>query len=1686
MGRAKRFLLLMWKNAVLLKRGPTRTLFHIALPLVFMIILVLLQTTVIKTGSKVNFNYQYPAFEVNQLPAELSNFGLIGFAPNTCQAKQVVDLVKKQLLLTNTIGFENEESMVQALTARDVSHVLYNNTKDVKSFFLGGIVFDESLNHQDVSYKIRLSSDRRANFTERENLGDPSAEWNTQRTFRVSETWKPTNKHAHVAHGGPPYYFEEGFLAIQHAVNIAIMKHKGKIHQPNATVAVKRFPNIRNSYENSVALDSFFGALFLIFTTLIMLNIILDILAEKEEKVKESLNIIGVTGWQLWLALFIKYFMLLLSMATLTSVLFLVKLTSNERIVGQSSPSVIFVFLALFSLSVIMFCFCISVFLSKANLGTALGGFLWFFTYTLLLFVAKYYSTLSFTYKAASCLFPNVAEAIGALLIHEFEVAGTGSQWSNLSQGPSVDDSFSLYIVMVMFVVDSLLYGLIAWYVETVFPGDSSVPQPWYFPVLPSYWCRRRNEDEMNDLFGLQNIVKTTEESPELLEKDPLGLVPGIEIRNLRRVFSTDKGDKAAVDNVSLTLYKGQITVLLGQNGAGKTTLMSMLAGLIPATSGSFLVKDVNVRKVHNSLGFCPERDVLFHQLTVEENLWFFAKLKDCPSDQVKQEVNRMIDRLSLTDKRHTRTGELPDAMKRKLSVGIAMIGNSKIVMLDEPTAGMDPIARRSIWDLIQQQKRERTIFLNTHCVDEADVLGDRIVVMVEGKIKCCGSPVFLKNKYGLGYRMVMVKFPNCDVAKVIDVIRGHIPNAQLESNAGDELAFTFPKEAIEKFEDLLTEMETRSEELGIAKYGASIATMEDVFLKIGKEMDNALGVELQSKEEENASPLVYENVPVPSERSAIISHMISSESSYGTFTDYKNYMLPTGFRLFSQRWFSLFAKRLLLFKRQKMSTISQLLLPLACTLTALVFAKTAVIEPTDFPALSLSTDNFQTNTVPWATDNSSGANELGVRYASQWRGDSTHPAKVNGDMQLYLASATTSDVGLEDMKRKAFIAASFATTNDKVNVTAWFNNQGYHAIAVSLAAADQGILQYYLGTNYSITTVNHPLPRKVKKTVNYLTSDGLGLVISFSILFGMASLASSFVVLLVQERSNKAKHVQFVSGVDPLSYWSSAYTWDLINFFITALLILGLVAVFNVPAFEGPRLGYLFLLLMLYGWAIIPLMYLFSFVFRTASTAFVTLTMFNIITGLLTLMTVHLLSIPEFYLLSQANDLTWAFLFLPNFCLGQGINNILDNYNALNILSPNCKTNCSGIHPQGIPDRLQFQQNYAAWDNPGIGRYLVALTCEGFVFFALLLFIEYKLIPACTRSPARTMNAECSQADNDVLAEETRIMASGNANDVLVTKELTKTFAAKSCGPPLVAVDNLSFGVSSNECFGLLGINGAGKTTAICMLTGEEAITSGTTEIRRHCGYCPQSNALIDQLTGRELLTMYARLRGLPETIIADVVEDLIQALLLQDHADKVTSLLSGGNRRKLSAAIAMIGDPPVVILDEPTKGMDPVARRLFWNVLSRYQAKGGGILLTTQSMTECEALCTRLSIMVNGRLKCLGSPHHIKNKFGPGYTITARISGDNPDTKPFKEFMTEWFPGSVLKDEHQGMVYFHVCNRRVTWAQLFGTIERVKWNFNIDDYYVGPTTLEQVFVNFARGQGDEIVYSETYNPFS
>lgn len=146
---------------------------------------------------------------------------------------------------------------------------------------------------------------------------------------------------------------------------------------------------------------------------------------------------------------------------------------------------------------------------------------------------------------------------------------------------------------------------------------------------------------------------------------------------------------------------------------------------------------------VRGSMGLCPQYDVLFDEMTVEEHLKFFCGLKGYPEPLIDSEIDRLLDELSLQDKKRSAASALSGGMRRKLSVAIALCADSKVVMFDEPTSGMDPTARRLTWDLLQREKKGRTILLTTHYMDEADLLGDRIAIMASGQIQCCGISFF-------------------------------------------------------------------------------------------------------------------------------------------------------------------------------------------------------------------------------------------------------------------------------------------------------------------------------------------------------------------------------------------------------------------------------------------------------------------------------------------------------------------------------------------------------------------------------------------------------------------------------------------------------------------------------------------------------------------------------------------------------------------------------------------------------------------------------------------------------------------------------------------------------------------------------------------------------------------------------
>jgi ATP-binding cassette subfamily A (ABC1) protein 2 len=268
-------------------------------------------------------------------------------------------------------------------------------------------------------------------------------------------------------------------------------------------------------------------------------------------------------------------------------------------------------------------------------------------------------------------------------------------------------------------------------------------------------------------------------------------------------------------------------------------------------------------------------------------------------------------------------------------------------------------------------------------------------------------------------------------------------------------------------------------------------------------------------------------------------------------------------------------------------------------------------------------------------------------------------------------------------------------------------------------------------------------------------------------------------------------------------------------------------------------------------------------------------------------------------------------------------------------------------------------------------------------------------------------------------------------------------------------------------------------------MLTGDTPITKGDAIIHgcsvrselysafHYIGYCPQFDALYDELTAREHLNLYATLRGVLKNSRSEVVDWALTKLDLLQYADRPVGTYSGGNKRKLSTAIALIGGPALIFLDEPTTGMDPYSKRFLWDLILSLVKDGKSIVFTSHSMEECEMLCTRLAIMVNGHFKCLGSTQHLKNKFGDGYSI--KIKCLESDTTRMETYMKKNFPFAVLAEKHYNCLHYELNSQYVFLDDVFSKMELAMKQVFIKDYSVSQNTLDNVFINFVKDQNDQ-----------
>ena len=1258
----------------------------------------------------------------------------------------------------------------------------------------------------------------------------------------------------------------------------------------------------------------------------------------------------------------------------------------------------------------------------------------------------------------------------------------------------------------------------------------------------------------------------------------------------------------SALHCLSLNLYQGQVTALLGHNGAGKTSLMMILSGIISQTSGRATIYgkslERDIGQLRNSyLGLCPQHNILYDHLTVEEHLLFYGSLRGLSRSQIRGETGALLACMRLLEHKSKRVQQLSGGMRRKLSVCLAFLGAPKLVVLDEPTAGIDPYSRRHIWDFLMSQREGRCTLLSTHHMDEAEVVGDRIAIIDHGHLLCVGGLPFLKQQFQLKYLLKLEKeTEGTATSDVTQLVETHVPSARLEKGTGEEVHYSIPLSVVREagsLSRLFSVLEEGQQTLGISSYGFEAPTLEQLFLKL---------TELRYSDE--ISHQAQRQIETPS----ISSHAPHSHSS----------RLISPLRSICLQFYALLLKRLHHARRDLRGLILQyflFLLMLVLTLWIstispfpanngkMTFSPTAyemISNPNQFVILGsgmssvpsgyptaesylqtivcsgglgvpsgYTPDTLLTNShlnvssnsrhtpilCPWSpeqkwnsfnTINKTRVEALVNESCSCDTGAYRCPASASGpqpgtlvsdgdgSILLDLRGRNISDYILKTQRQyiqQLYGGVSFGQIRDDVprvrgdiqdvvnkNIRennnklsfetfvereyskAWFSFKGFHAMPVFLNVMNNAILRRELWdlrglshnlSQYGIVAASEPWPPTQEELALREIRSGKPLMVPLLALFGFCFLASSFVLFVLEERVSGTKHLQSISGLNKLIYWTSSYAWDLTGYTLAILLGSLVFFSFDKPEFVSPTYYPVFLAACMgFGCVSISLMYSVSWLFSSPGKAYVVMFCLSYVVGMIAMVVNY-----SYDFINRDKNaetlqlLENIFLLFPSYSLCKVLYQLIILFireSAVREFGAQFNISSTASGPS------QLYQFDTIW------KYITAMFVEAALFFLFNLAIDLSADFLTTYSPLRLLPVKRDRLEGNDVIEEERRLVSGPGDNTLAIKNLYKHYIAprdiirpflppaiKAKHPVPYAVRNLTLGVNG-ECFGLLGLNGAGKTSVFNMITGVRSVSSGSIKISgqdihrarprayRQLGYCAQFDSLFPLLTGREQLLLYGRLRGMSGRQLTQRVDQLIGRLYLTEYADMPSGRYSGGNKRKLSTAIALVSRPSLLLLDEPTAGIDPYAKQFLWRVIRELTSEGVSFLLTTHSMSECEALCTRIGIMKEGRLRCIGSPQHLKSKYGQGYVMKLYL----PPTEDHQQLLQEVerrLPQARLKHEHQSLLDFQL-EGEFRLSETLSHVFEILHEFSIQEFSIGQTTLDDVFLRIVSDPEVEV----------
>uniref|UniRef100_A0A452R7V8 ATP binding cassette subfamily A member 8 n=1 Tax=Ursus americanus TaxID=9643 RepID=A0A452R7V8_URSAM len=1315
-------------------------------------LLLLLCLYLYPTDHKVHDFSSLPAVDLGPVDSfKDSAFSLI-YTPVTNTTQQIMNKVALASFMNGTkvLGLSNEENIKELMLHyhEEVIQVIFTNT---------------------FSYHLKFSLE-----------------------YRIPIKKEHRDHEAHCSEmGGDVYcqvsqYWERGFVALQAAINAAIIETatNHSVMEELMSITGKNMKTHPFVSQGGIAADFFiFFCIisFSSFTYYASLNI-----TRERKKMKGLMRMMGLCDSAFWLSWGLLYAVFIFIMA-----FFLALIIKSVQFVILTGFMAIFTLFFLYGLSLIALAFLMSVLVKKSFL-TGLVVFLLTVFWGSLGFTVLYRQLPTSLEWILSFLSPFAFMLGMAQLLHlDYDL--------NSNAFPNPSDYTNLIIATnFMLAFDLFFYVALTIYFEKILPNEYGHGYPLLFFLKSSFWSRQQEVDRV----VLEDEIDSDPSSNDSFEPMPPEFhgKEAIRIRNVTKEYKGKPDKIEALKDLVFDIYEGQITAILGHSGAGKSTLLNILSGLSVPTKGSVTIYNnklseiTDLENIIKLTGICPQSNVQFDFLTVKENLRLFAKIKGIQSRELDKEIQRVLLELEMKNIQDVLAQNLSGGQKRKLSFATAILGDPQVFLLDEPTAGLDPFSRHQVWNLLKERKADRVILFSTQFMDEADILADRKVFLSKGKLRCAGSSLFLKKKWGIGYHLSLQLNEMHVQENITSLIKQHIPDAKLSAESEGKLVYILPLERTNRFPALYEDLD-RCPGLGIENYGVSMTTLNEVFLKLeGKsaidESDVATLGEAQAESTEDTERLV--------ETEQVLSSLNEMTKTIG------------GLALWRQQVCTIARVRFLKLKHEKKAFLS-LLLILGVGICPLVL-KSIIMK-------------IYEKSYTW---------DLSPHLYFLAPGQQPHDPltqlliinKTGASIDDFIRSVEHQNIalevdvfgtknGLDDPSYNGAIIVSGNTKSYRFSLAC--NTKRLNCFPVLMDIISNALLGMITPSAH-IQTDRSTLLRERENNPFEFQAYTIFWLISIS------SCSPYIAMRSIDDYKSKAQSQLWISGLFPSAYWFGQ----------------GLV---DVPMYSF----------------IILLMYLMEYGLTNPET---------LLTGVDQIMQITIFSV-FILLFDQYGHVT---LFCVTF------------------LVPHATlVGCMFLYFHAVIF-------YFGDEEPGgVVPFLVFLI--PFLHFIIFVFIlrclEWKFgkksmrkdpfFRISPRSNDVCQNPEAPEGeDEDVQMERMRTANALNSTNsdekpVIIASCLRKEYLGKrkccfSKRKKKIAARNVSFCVRKGEVLGLLGHNGAGKSTSIKMITGDTTPTAGQVLLKGSIGegslgflgYCPQENVLWPSLTMKEHLEVFAAIKGL------------------------------------------------------------------------------------------------------------------------------------------------------------------------------------------------------------------------------